>query len=70
MTNSPANQIKWVLPYLSGFICTYHPAAMGSSPKPTIYAQICAIFVMWKEPKWTKKRPDPFLKIKSNEIME
>ena len=32
---------------LSGFACTYHPAALGSSPKHTIYAliiygQICA----------------------------
>ena len=36
--------------YLSGFVCTYHPAAPGSSPKHAIYAfiiysQICAIFV-------------------------
>ena len=40
-----------VLPLLSGFISTYHPAALGLRPKKTIYAfiiysQICAIFVM------------------------
>ena len=39
-----------VPPQLSGFICTYHPAAPGSSHKHTIYA-ICAIFVRWKKRK-------------------
>ena len=41
----------WGTPQLSGFVCTYHPAALGSSPKLTIYtfiinSQICALFVM------------------------
>ena len=44
----------------SGFVCAYHPAGPGSSPKHTInyiviYNQICTIFVMWKERKWTKR---------------
>ena len=48
--------ISWgVPPQLSGFVCAYHPAAVGSSPKHTIYAFIiysnCAIFVMWRERK-------------------
>ena len=41
---------------LSGFVCTFHPAAPGLTPKHTIYAfiinsQICSIFViaMWEK---------------------
>ena len=29
-----------VPPYFSGFVCAYHPAAPGLSPKHTIYAVI------------------------------
>ena len=40
-----------VPPQLSGFVCAFHSAAPGSSPKHVIYAfiiysQICALFVM------------------------
>ena len=43
-------------PYLSFVEWLSKSAAPGSSPKHTIYAlifysQICAIFVLWKEPK-------------------
>ena len=27
-----------LLPQLSGFVCTFHAAALGSNPKHTIYA--------------------------------
>ena len=42
---------RGVPPWLSGFVCTYHSATLGSSPKHTvyvfiIYSQICAIFVI------------------------
>ena len=45
-----------MLPYLSGFVCAYHPATQGLSPRHAlytfkIYSQICTIFVMWKEQK-------------------
>ena len=52
---------------LSGFVCTFHPATLGSSPKHTnyaffdLYSSNC-IFVswigMWKERKQTKRRRD------------
>ena len=29
-----------VPPYLSGFVCTFHPAAQGSTPKHAIYTFI------------------------------
>ena len=29
-----------VPPWLSGFVCTFDPAALGSNPKHTIYAFI------------------------------
>ena len=32
-------------PWLSGFVCAYHPAAPGSSPKHTIYGFI--VFVLY-----------------------
>ena len=45
------NKLCGVLPKLSGYVCAYHPAAPGLSPKHAIYAfinysQSCAIFVM------------------------
>ena len=50
----PANgkkTIYWVPTQLSGFVCAYHPAALGLSLKHTIYvftiySQISAIFVL------------------------
>ena len=36
-----------VLPQLSGFICAYHPAAPGLSPKHTIYAFSFIVFVLY-----------------------
>ena len=53
-------------PQLSGFICTFHPAAPGSSPKHTIYAfsfyivqivYICHSNWNVKRTKSSKKRP-------------
>ena len=33
------NNIKtWVDDIARGFVCTYHPVALGSNPKQTIYA--------------------------------
>ena len=32
---------------LSGFVCAYHPAAPGSSPKHTIYAFSFIVFVLY-----------------------
>ena len=29
-----------VPPYLSGFVCAFHPAALGLSPKHTVYALV------------------------------
>ena len=52
-----------VPPQLSGFICTFHPAAWGFSPKHTIYASIILInFMLFlslhcEETKINKKRP-------------
>ena len=54
---------KEVLPQLSGFVCAYHPAAPGSSPKRTIYAlslssQVGAIPIcLEKRIKINKKMP-------------
>ena len=38
---------KW----LGVFVCAYHPAALGSSPKHAyiICSQMCTIFVTWKQ---------------------
>ena len=33
-------QVDGVLPKLSVFVCAFHPATPGSSPKHTIYAFI------------------------------
>ena len=44
----------------SGFVCNFHPAAMGSSPKHTIYAfsiYICHLNWNVKRTKIIKKRP-------------
>ena len=55
------------LPKLSGFVCHYHPAALGSSPKHTIEAFItyshCTIFVVRKRTKIKQKEAGfgPFL---------
>ena len=48
-----------VPPYISGFVCPFHLAAPGSSPKHTIYAFInlylnCSL---WNRRKRTEKRP-------------
>ena len=48
--------------YLSGFVCAFHPATLGLTPKHTIYAfivysQTCALFVLvlWKKRKINEK---------------
>ena len=38
---------KGVPPWLSGFVCTYHPAIPGLSPKHTIYAFSFIVFVLY-----------------------
>ena len=52
-----------VPPYLSGFVCAYHPAALGSSTKHAIYAFSFIEFVLYlcyichvKRTKINKKR--------------
>ena len=49
----------WRLPLLLGIICAYHPAAMGSNPKHTIYA-----FFNWYYWNCNEKRT----KIKEKEV--
>ena len=34
-------------PLLRGFVCAYHPAALGSSPKHAIYAFSFIVFVLY-----------------------
>ena len=51
----------WVPPRLSGFVCAFHPVALGSSHKHTIYAFIiysenCAIFSLHFEENETNKK--------------
>ena len=52
-----------VPPYLSGFVCAFHSAAPGSTPKHAIYtffnySQICARFIhaMWEKNENKQKR--------------
>ena len=56
-----------VAPYLSGFVCTFHSTAPGSSPEHAfINLSNC---VMWKKTKINKKRPGLahiFLKIEEH----
>ena len=66
---SPAND--WVTPQLSGFVCTYHPAAPGLSPKHTIYAFSFIVFVLYlsfekNENKHKEVGFGPFFKTKFN----
>ena len=45
--------ITGVSPQLSGFVCAFNPAALGLSPKHTIYACINLYLncIIWKQPK-------------------
>ena len=44
-----------VPPKLSGFICAYHPATLGSNPKHTIYTFINLNCDILKRPKYSDK---------------
>ena len=47
----------WVPPQLSGFVCTFYPAAPGSSPKDPIYAFInLYLIASFGKDKYKRKR--------------
>ena len=54
----------WVPPWLSGFVCAFHHAALGSTPKHSIYAfiiysEICPCVVKKNENKPKRGRVWP-----------
>ena len=53
---------------LSGFVCAFHPTALGSSPKHTIYAFINLLIncVMWRNENKQEAGSCPFKKPKTS----
>ena len=73
-TRETNNQNHGVPPWLSGFVCAFHPATLGSNPEHTIYGLINLnlnlICEMLKKMKINRKRGPFFKKNHSKEHRE